>query len=143
MHPRKKIVHIIFILIFSLGLIGPSTLSGRSAPARAHPHLQQVASQSPEQRVSVIVQTADEAAQLNELVNRLGGVITQELQIINAFVAEMDAGAALALASQPEGHWVNLDSPVTSQAINKEVVQLRPRQRLRPGVIDPARRHRS
>jgi serine protease AprX len=46
----------------------------------------------------------------------LGGVVTQDLKIINAFSAQLTAGSAVTLARSPEVRWVSLDATVVSTA---------------------------
>src|SRR5204863_8617621 len=42
----------------------------------------------------------------------LGGVVTMDLHIINAFAAELPAGAILELARAAGVRWISLDAPV-------------------------------
>ncbi len=87
--------------------------------ARAQPQLLQAAEQSPEQAVMVIVQKADRSTQAEELAVRLGGKVTKNLHIINAFAAEMSAAAARQLAGSPAVRWVSLDAGMTSTACSQ------------------------
>jgi len=76
-------------------------LPAASPPAtalRAQPILLQMAAESPEQTVSVIVQKTAASIGAEDMVAALGGVVTKDLHIINAFAAEMSARAALELA---------------------------------------------
>jgi serine protease AprX len=53
-------------------------------------------------------------ASVEELVTRLGGTVTQDLHIINAFAAEMKAKDAAQLAKVAGVRWVSLDAPMRS-----------------------------
>jgi len=87
--------------------------------ARAQPALAQMAASDPDQIVSVIIQKAVGASGVEKQVSGLGGKVTQDLQIINAFSAEMTAGAALEIARFSDVHWVSLDAAVTSTACSQ------------------------
>ena len=105
--------------VFSL-LVIITTLLGLSTPAVApitkamnvHPYLLQIADQTPQQPVSIIVQRANYHTNLAAEIEALGGDVTQELSIINAFAAVMPAEAALELARSRSVRWVSLDAPV-------------------------------
>ena len=104
-------------LLCALALV--LALSPVATPAqtvRAHSALLQVAAEQPNATVQVIVQKAVSGTNLEGWVARLGGTITQDLQIINAFAAEMTAGAARELAANPAVRWVSLDATVNSAA---------------------------
>ncbi len=64
--------------------------------------LAQIATQTPEQPVSVIVQKADKSSQAEALVQQLGGKITKDLRIINAFAAETAGGRGRNVGCQPD-----------------------------------------
>lgn len=109
-------------LIFLLGLLLVSTLLGPAVTPsdymalKAQPILAQIAAAKPDQRVSVIVQKVDRAADLEKQVAKLGGKVTKDLSIINAFSAEISAGAVIELVRLPDVRWVSLDAPVVSSA---------------------------
>ena len=85
------------------------------APARTL-HAQQVllnmAAQQPEATVSVIVQKWSRDKSIESLVARLGGVVTKDLRIINAFAADMPGSAVPQLAAGAGVRWVSVDAPV-------------------------------
>jgi serine protease AprX len=95
-----------------LGLSAPAVTQPTPQVAHAHPLLVQMAADDPEQLVSVIVQKLAGSTGLDSEVARLGGEVTQDLAIINAFAAEMTASAALELATSSNVRWVSLDSPM-------------------------------
>jgi len=112
-------------LIFLLGLLLVSTLLGPAVTPsdymalKAQPILAQIAAADPDQRVSVIVQKVAGAADVEKQVSKLGGKVTKDLGIINAFSAELSAGAVIELVRLPDVRWVSLDAPVVSSACAK------------------------
>jgi serine protease AprX len=116
-----KFFQIFAVLALLLGAVGPMAVSGGSLQLKAHPRLAQMASQSPDSQVSVIVQKVGSSGQAEALATQLGGKITRDLPIINAFTAKMLAKSALELAFSPLVRWVSLDAPVR-QADAEETV---------------------
>ena len=108
-HKYSQILLSLFLLV---GLLAPTALPGSSTGAVVHPLLVNIANDSPDQIVSVIVQVQSQHLNLEERITELSGVITQELPIINAFAAQLSAQAARDLASDPNVRWVSLDAPV-------------------------------
>lgn len=106
-----KYLQLFLALILAIGLVGPASAPTMAQATNLHPLLAQMAAESPEQMVAVIVQKADASNAAQKLAVRLGGTITQDLYIINAFVAEMTAKAALKLARSSSVRWVSLDAP--------------------------------
>ncbi len=107
-----KFIQIFAVLALLIGAVGPMAISGGNLQLKAHPRLAQMATQSPDSLVSVIVQKAGSSGQAEELATQLGGKITRDLSIINAFTAKMLAKSALELAFSPLVRWVSLDAPV-------------------------------
>lgn len=83
---------------------------------KAQSALVQLAASDHDQVVSVIVQKVAGASSVEKQVIGLGGEITNDLRIINAFSAEMTAGAALEIARSSDVRWVSLDAAVVSNA---------------------------
>lgn len=110
----QKYSQILFILILLVGLLVPTALPRNSAGAKVHPQLVKMASDSPDQTVSVIVQVQSHHLNPEARITELDGVFTQELPIINAFAAQLSAQAALDLGNDPDVRWVSLDAPVES-----------------------------
>ena len=112
-------------LIFLLGLLLVTTLLGPAMPPsdylalKAQPILAQIAVADPGQVVNVIVQKVAGAAGVEDHIRKLGGKVTQDLSIINAFSAELSAGAVIELVRFPDVRWVSLDAPVVSTACTK------------------------
>lgn len=113
--------HLLLILLILLMLL-PRPVS--ATPARqAPPALLSLAAARPTQTVRVIIQKAghpDPAAERKNTVEsaivQVAGVITRDLSMINAFVAEVPAGALPALAARSDVRWISLDTPVVSTA---------------------------
>src|SRR3989337_2140912 len=108
----RKTIQIWIALTFLFGLLGPAALPVSAGAAKAHPLLAQLAAEEPGQMVTVIVQKTASGADLEGLGARLGGAVTKDLRIINAFAAQLPAGAALQLARDPAVRWVSLDAVV-------------------------------
>ena len=100
------------VLAMLLGLGAPALAPAAPKAIHAHPMLVEMASQDPEQKVAVIVQKTLGSQDVEVLVERLGGQVTQNLSIINAFAAEMTAGAAYKLAASSDVRWVSLDAQI-------------------------------
>lgn len=90
--------------------------SDRSAPLRVHPMVLQVAAANPTDTIAVIVQKNSRDAAVEAVVRQLGGTITKNLTIINAFVAEMPTQQIAQLARVPGVRWISADAPVVSTA---------------------------
>ena len=97
-------------LILSLvAVTAPTT----QAASKVQPVLMQMAQAEPNATVSVIVQKITGTSSVESyVVGQLNGEVTKDLEIINAFVATMKAGAVPTLANLDGVRWVSLDSPV-------------------------------
>jgi len=109
--------HKLFRLMTVFMLLSGALIPGLSSPAQVqaanlHPLLAQLAAEAPKQTVAVIVQKAAASNQAEVLTAQLGGKVMKDLGIINAFAAEMTAGAARQLAASPSVRWVSPDAPV-------------------------------
>ncbi len=102
---------IVLLFIALLVSLGAATPVLDSAP-RSQAVLLQLARQEPETTLAVIVQKWARDGSLEALVARLGGVVTKDLPIINAFAAQLPAHAVPALARAQGVRWVSLDAPV-------------------------------
>ena len=114
MNVMHRIARFVFAAVFLVGAAAPA--AAPVAAARLHPFLAQVAQRAPEQIVTVIVQKTDSSPAAEELVGRLGGQITQDLHIINAFGAYLTASAARELAASQTVRWVSPDGHMQSAA---------------------------
>ncbi len=115
-----KTLPLLLVIVLAMGLAAPAgvTAARSAAGPRLHPALAQLAAASPGQTVSVIVQKTGTTDAAEALARRLGGHVTQDLHIINAFAAEMTAGAARELALSPAVRWVSPDAPTQGAVAN-------------------------
>jgi len=109
---RRAIVIRMILLISLVGACGSSTQGGANRGVPAHPAIFQLAAEDPGQIVSIIVQTTQPDDSLEDRTLQLGGKITKDLSIIQAFAAELSAQAALELARHPGVLWVSPDASV-------------------------------
>jgi serine protease AprX len=116
-------LNLLLTLALVLGLLGPVSIPTVAQAANLHPLLAQLAVESPEQTVAVIVQKAETSKRAEELVVQLGGAVTKDLRLINAFAAELSADAARQLAASPGVRWVSLDAPMQSSAVGDPTVR--------------------
>ena len=104
-------VVLVVALLLPLMALGPMS----NVTPRTQPALLQLAEARPDQVVSVIVQKAVkdtlEDRAVEALVLGLGGVILQDLHIINAIAIELPARAILPLSRADGVRWVSLDAP--------------------------------
>ena len=112
----RKLAFFLLILVLFGCMAGQAARLNRVRTDNLQPQLARLAGQAPGELVSVIVQAAGDLSQAQSAVERLGGSVTKDLRIINAFAAVMRAGDALALVSSPAVGWVSLDAPVQSSA---------------------------
>ena len=104
------------VLALAAPMLAAAPITPSSAAPHAHPALLQMASESPDSLVNVIVQKSGSDNNAEDLVTKLGGEVTQDLHIINAFGARIVAGAVPELSSSASVRWVSMDSPVTKSS---------------------------
>lgn len=88
------------------------------AASRLHPAVLQAAAKQPDAKINVIVQKAVKDDSVEKLVSRLGGEVTSDLHIINAFGAKMPAISLNELAKADGVRWVSLDGAMQSSTVN-------------------------
>jgi serine protease AprX len=108
---------IIPVLVMGVSVSGSSPAS--TASTRIQPLLANMASMDPEQIVRVIVQKASLSRDAETHVAAVGGTVTADLPIINAFAAEMRAETAAQLSRSKSVRWVSLDAPMVSTVCDK------------------------
>ena len=106
----------IFSVLLTVALLVPLAVMAPApdVPPRAQPVLLAMAAQHADDAVRVIVQKQGKDTSVEDLVARLGGAVTKDLRIIDAFAAELPAKAVPALARAAGVRWVSLDAPVES-----------------------------
>lgn len=118
------------ILTVALFITSLPTASTTITSTRMQSYLLTMAQETPDELVSVIIQKQRATVGLEGFVTRLGGKITKDLQIINAFGAQVTANLLPILARAPGVHWISLDAPVydmnaTSSDPGSDTVQVR------------------
>jgi serine protease AprX len=99
------------LLLFLLPLVHTTAPAPAEAQVlRAQPQLLALAAQRPDAQVSVIVQKTVKTDSVEQLVARLGGQVTRDLHIINAFSAKLPGAAVPRLAGAAGVRWVSLDA---------------------------------
>jgi serine protease AprX len=127
---RRLIVNrwqrLIRLVVAGMLLIGVCGAVPAATPAllKAQPALLHMAAAQPKARLSVIVQKAEKSDQVEKLVASLGGAVTQDLHIINAFAAELPGQAVALVAEAPGVRWVSLDAPVASSGAPIDITGL-------------------
>ena len=114
---RVKRLNLLVVMALVLSLVMPLAAPLAQATARVQPLLLEMAVQQPDQMVSVIVQKTVKDDRVEQAVGALGGTITKDLHIINAFAAEMKAKDVAQLAKIDGVKWVSLDGRVTSASL--------------------------
>lgn len=109
---RRKFIQIGLVLALLLSLFSSSTAPQLGSVHKLQPQLAALAAQTPTQMVKVIVQKATASNAAEALVAQLGGVVTKDLSIINAFAANLRAQALQQLAGSAAVRWVSLDAPM-------------------------------
>jgi len=109
---KVKRLHLLVVVVLVLSLLMPLAVPLTQQAARIQPLLVQLAAQEPDQTVSVIVQKAVKDDRVEKAVAALGGMVTKDLHIINAFAAELKAGDVPQLAASTGVRWVSLDAPM-------------------------------
>ena len=104
----------VFLLL--AGLAPPAGLRSAAPALRLQPQLAQMAELAPDQVVAVIVQKTTTAHGVEDRVLQLGGRVTGDLSLINAFVAQLKASAMPSLAQAPGVKWISLDALVRQSA---------------------------
>jgi serine protease AprX len=112
----RQFIQIFFIFILMLGSFGFTPTTQGFEAAKAQPVLVELAAQDPGQMVRVIVQKMAGISGAEKQATALGGRITRDLRIINAFAAEMSAKDAVQLSKTSGVHWVSLDAAMNSSA---------------------------
>ena len=113
---RVKRLNLLVVIALMLSLVMPLAAPLAQQAARVQPLLLDMAAQQPDQVVSVIVQKSVKDDRVEQAVAAIGGRVTKDLHIINAFAAKMAAKDVLQLARTGGVKWVSLDAAVRSTA---------------------------
>ena len=130
---RSNRTRFAFIIIFMLLTAMIITNGGGTAVAETHAAevaqqkldsaLQAMIAEQPEQLIPVIVQKETDTNEAEQQLAALGGAVSQDLAIINAFATELSGEAIVQLAGSTAVAHISLDSPVevsdANSALNK------------------------
>jgi hypothetical protein len=130
---RSNRTRFAFIIIFMLltaftvanhgGTAVAETSISEMAQLKLDSALQTMIAEQPNQLIPVIVQKETDTDEAETLLATLGGSVSQELAIVNAFATELSGEAILRLASSPAVAYISLDAQVetsdTTSALNK------------------------
>jgi len=119
---NSRKVRLLLAQVVVIVLLLPPT-SGAPLQLRAQPALVAWAESHPDAIVNVIVQKLRHDQAAEKAVTQLGGVVTNELSIINAFAAEMKAQDVAQLARTNGVRWISLDAPMQSTAVGDLTVR--------------------
>ena len=115
----KQLLQFFLIAVLMLGMFGFAAPAHEFVSAKAQPVLVELAMQNPVQMVRVIVQKVAATADAEAQVIKLGGKVTLDLRIINAFAAEMSAKDAVQLSKASSVRWVSLDAAMESSVCSQ------------------------
>ena len=96
----------------------------RQPAARLPAELVELASSDPAAALRVIVYKAGAGEEPERLVKALGGTVFNELKLINAFSARLEARQLVHLSRQDSVSWITLDAPVRATDINSQGSQV-------------------
>src|ERR1051325_4614815 len=123
-HGTNKFFNIILIFSLTIMLLG-STVTPASAEKedqfKADPRLLQLADEHPDDTFMVIVQRDAKNKDLPDddpevSVEKGGGQVKKQLDIITSFSAELTGKEITKLAKHPKVRWISFDAPVTATA---------------------------
>ncbi|MEO5953532.1 MAG: S8 family peptidase, partial [Chloroflexia bacterium] len=86
-------------MVLTIPMLVTAYTSAIQVQAMVHPQLLAAAAQNPAAMVKVIVQKSAKTDAPDKMVEQLGGTVTSQLNIINAFVAKIPAGSISRLAA--------------------------------------------
>ncbi|MEZ4729924.1 MAG: hypothetical protein R3E79_22565 [Caldilineaceae bacterium] len=106
----KKFNIWLLLLLFCCGLLPAAQAQAHAL--RVQPLLLAMSQNQPNDRLNIIVQKLTTDQRLETFVETLGGVVTLDLSIINAFAAEVPATAVPTLAAATGVKWISYDAPM-------------------------------
>jgi serine protease AprX len=106
-------------LLLAAALLMPALSAAPKADAapRAQPGLLESVARHPDAAVNVIVQKSVKDNSVENMVARMGGSVTKDLDIINAFAARMPGKVVTQVARAQGVRWVSTDGPVAGTAV--------------------------
>ncbi len=117
MKRSQQLTQLIMAIVFVGSLLAPSAFAVQPGGTdRLQPILLDIAAESPEEYVRIIVQKDGDAGQPERVTEALGGTLLHDLYFINAFAAELPASAVVRLARAAGVSYVSLDAPMVPTA---------------------------
>ncbi|MFN8490571.1 MAG: S8 family peptidase [Caldilineaceae bacterium] len=117
-----KLWQLFLVLVLLPGMTPFTAAPPVQAASKIQPALLQMAAEEPDQLINVIIQNIQPDHATAGLVGQLGGKITKELSMINAFAAQIPAKMLPQIAQADNVRWVSLDAPVAKSASEDAVV---------------------
>jgi serine protease AprX len=122
----QKLVNIFLLIMLVVACLGISSSPGiadaQAGMLHIQPLLLDMARKDPGQIVQVIVQQADQSGVAKTTAIGLGGQVSRDLTLINAFVVTLNAGSVMKLAANSHVRHISLDAPVTSTACTGDCI---------------------
>jgi serine protease AprX len=112
-------IGLLFRVLLMVAMVLPMlaiTPTQGNAQERIQPALLAMIAEHPDRQVNIIVQKTSHDARVEDAVAHLGGTITSDLHIINAFGATLPARSVQELAGVDGVRWISLDAPVNKSA---------------------------
>ncbi len=116
----RRWVRLLLRIALLLGLTGLTTTP--VLVHRSQPLVLRAADEHPDATLRLIVQKSGDA-NVEQAVAALGGLVTRDLSIINAFAADVPARAVLPLSQMEGVRWISLDAPMV-QAANGDRIDI-------------------
>ena len=120
-----NLVKALLAITLALAWLSPAVLPTRADPPRVHPLLEEIAKQSPNQKIPVIIQLGTGPSQAKKAVAKQGGKVAKDHPLINGFSAELPARAVWALSNAPGVRWISPDAPMFTSSTREPIPLLR------------------
>lgn len=117
------IVPLIFLAFLLFSAFVPTTMLQSAVAQKVQPQLLAMVVDNPTETVSIIVQKSRRDHTVEESVGQLGGVVTNDLSVLNAFAAKVPGRVVLQLAASSAVRWISLDKPVEGSQKNGTPLQ--------------------
>ena len=113
---------ITFAILIVLLIASTSIVRADQGPPRADPALLQLAAEHPDDTFMVIIQREVKNKDLKDddpetAVEKAGGKVKKQLQMIESFSAELTGKEIEKLAKHPKVRWISFDAPLVSTAV--------------------------
>lgn len=116
---HATLVSVTLLLTFLLAIVVPAATPRVQIGQKVQLQLLAMVTAHPQATFPIIVQKAASTQAVETLTAELGGVVTKDLSILNAFAAQLSGQAVLQLANHAAVRWISLDGPVISSGHDK------------------------